>query len=1588
MTITELIDSNPNVIVAKLPSSGISDYFKKHPKNILGVVVTHSRTGRMLTDAWGNPKPEVQGDMMEALSMIPVGNAMRYNHVPGVTVKKESTPLSKETNFDKVIAKTNSENEKHPSRHVCSDGLKCLADSIKEFNTDVEYKDKEGKTHKYTISEDEIKIWVTHQVNKNLYDKAHIMETDWRKYYLGKIEAPQYLEWFERDFVGYDGKEFVPTPIFYSGNIYANVETLKKNKDQIVNMVGNDGFDIQLQRMEEAKPKQLLITDDESQKLRISPFDKIWHDVNIAELSDGTIFDTEGGKDVVQAFMWTYLENIPKNDFKEGKYVTDAYKIRKYWIEKEAFPRGTDEVEKTTIKRIVSLIGEKLFDKFLVQSLTREDKAKIAGIWNSKRNNYSEIQYHKIPVGFTINTRFKGGELKVRSAQREGIAFLNHRGTGIIAYDVGVGKTMTAILAVQDMMEKGLCKRPMIVVPNGVYHKWIGEISGVTAKEDLFKNGKKDKDFKTQKEKSDNRVAKKGDLIAEGILPHIKINDYNNLGAEYLSKAVDDAKAKLKIAKTVASYSITMVTYEGLEKIGFDTRSESALLTRLQESLGQGESGRAGALQEKSAEGWIDDALKNTEVNIEDMGIDCIIVDEAHNFRNLFMEVKGDVGEDGEREKKNFLSGNSSAPSSRAVKLFMLNSYIQTHHNRRNTIGLTATPFTNRATEIYSMMALYDYEGLKDYDAYNLAQFCTTFIDETYEASWTTGGKFEMKPIIRGFNNLPILQSLVFRAINYKTGEEANIQRPTKIMLPLTKDDKGIPLSIEHVAETRLKPSALQAEWMKEIFQFGGKENWQDSKLASYYVQNQKGDIDGRILIALNAARVVTFSPYALRLGGKPLYTTESITPTQFIEGSPKLKYVTECIRTVKKYHEANNTSVSGQVIYADRGTEWFYHIKQYLIENLGYQDFEIQLYTGEASKDKRENIKKDFLNGRCKIIIGTSTMKEGVDLQTYGTVIYNCYLDWNPTDHHQLAGRIWRFGNTYSHVRIVVPLMENSSDIFTWQKLSEKMSRLNSIWTRGNQTKMFEDKELDAEELKKSLINDPKELARTEIEEQLMELNGIKSVLQGDFNELQEAKLYADKFGNLDANLKKYAFEAKNSPRTNWDIKIERIQKVQAMEYDDTDVKSMYRIVRAYAELKDYYGRTSVRDVVEEHAKALKKMKTIEDRVLVSKGLTIQDDISPILAEMKVEADKMLEQEAKIKSQEHFDAIFERVAAEKAELEKRSKPTEERVNEFARLNYLLDCKFEYHACDIYGRVTELKSGKKVEVIEQPKVVLKTDDTPIPTLLFKKKGKSSNNNLWDKYPLAKKFMPTNQKLAVAGYGEEKDHILELVETMLSKLPMVREVLVYDELLQRGTAPQMDYYKVYVHYFLGESDWFITNYEAEEDLFWGFAILNGDSHNAEFGAISRQELVEGGFGNDVHVSGGGLKGSFKQTVELDFYWNIEYLWESKYKLDKKYFHKRPHTLKDSIAKGDDTEGYVEIVEKNEKPIIQSNNNQIKKSDKKEKPSKAENTEGVLSDKEILEKRIATFEKMKRRLDDEEKLVIEKRIAVFTKMLKRL
>jgi hypothetical protein len=328
-------------------------FFKRHPEKVLGKIVTHNpNTGKVLTNAFGKPQPEVRGSLENVINGIDVAIPIRFEHFREPTpVTKVTDQIEPEKDIDRLaraIAKTR---QQQNSKSSGAYDLRPLSETIKSYNTDIEYtdfsKDLKGVRKKYTISDEELKVWVTYQTIQGLFDQDTISKNAWGEYY---ITNPDWMKWFNQSLVCFDGNHWIPSSLFYSGNIYDQVAGMKKNKEIIVATIGEEGYSKQLAQLEASKPLQLLITEDENRKLYLSPFHKIWSEIKISELSDGTIL--KDNYSIGTIFYQHYLADLPEEDFIHERKSTSAYEIFNYFIEKRNFPRNryTDQ-EKAAIKQ-------------------------------------------------------------------------------------------------------------------------------------------------------------------------------------------------------------------------------------------------------------------------------------------------------------------------------------------------------------------------------------------------------------------------------------------------------------------------------------------------------------------------------------------------------------------------------------------------------------------------------------------------------------------------------------------------------------------------------------------------------------------------------------------------------------------------------------------------------------------------------------------------------------------------------------------------------------------------------------------------------------------------------------------------------------------------------------------------------------------------------------------------------------------------------------------------------------------------------------------------------------------------------------
>lgn len=1108
------------------------------------------------------------------------------------------------------------------------------------------------------ISLEEKQAWVYYQKSKG--NKM----TGWDKYDLGKLGVDKARELMEKQALFYLSGDLLPFPVYTYGNIYDRLLDLEKDKQHIIEQYGQQAFDAHKKALDAVKPKEISVrAPDVKDRPKISVVSKFAtneltfkiHSLNEALVDIDLPSDAATNGIPLQRAFSAWMKKLDQTQFQN----VNAYDIQRYYLEARNYPRGMEEAEKEQIEQYAPLEGERLFSRFLFEALTDEDKVKLDFTWNRQYNGQSSVQYQRIPVGFECSALFKTAPLSITPIQREGIAFMTAVGSGLIAYDVGVGKTMTAIINIANALYSGKCKRPLIVVPNPTYNKWLKELFGYT-------------DKVTGQEIS-------------GVLTgtNYTLNDWYNLGT--------DVQGKINLKQPVAEKSVTVLTYEGFMRLGFSPKLMGGLFDELSHIIHQtdpdkGETKRDIAKLNQKLEELIGGSNKETVVNVDSLGFDYICVDEAHNYKNVFSYVPPD--EEGNKRFK--FDGGQSA---RAQKMFFITNYIQRTYGA-NVMMLTATPFTNNPMEIYSMLSMVGYENMKKYGVRNLYDFMETFINQSYEYVMTYQGDIAKKHVVKSFNNRLVLQRLIYNHINYKTGEEAGVKRPCKINLPrTTKTDEQTGLPV------KLPPNEQVVTYLQMT-----DEQESNQAFINHYPNNvPRLEKLKAIMRCLGWSLDNALSPF--------LFT--KLTPTdykEFVEKSPKIMYTVACIRSVKQWHEKRNEPVSGQVIYMNRGKEYFKYIVEYLEKEVGFKPSvkyrgatvsEVEVITSEVSQSRREIIKDAFLDGVVKVIIGTATIREGIDLQRKGTVLYNCYPDWNPTDAKQLEGRIWRQGNEYGYVRVVMPLVQDSMDVFVFQKLEEKTQRINDIWYRSDRGNVLDLDSLDTEEVKFALYTNIAELAKIALEKEQRELDNQLKIIKSQIDTVENVSVYkagllryreiCNKYPN-DWRVSLINFLAQPAelyaPRWGKSVKemeeirekaTELLKDIQAYQDNsqqtDRELLNLYRKVSPTLFVSWYILSPGITpfESLKSYMGAIAKA---EKTVFEAKGYSIDTDFEVVKEQLVAEQNKVEELYKQLNSPENYSLITEEIIRKKEKLKVSGRQPNAAAMDFEKLNHLLAYRF------------------------------------------------------------------------------------------------------------------------------------------------------------------------------------------------------------------------------------------------------------------------------------------------------------------------
>jgi len=824
---------------------------------------------------------------------------------------------------------------------------------------------------------------------------------------------------------------------YFQGDIYDKLERLENDKS----LMSPAQYARQKEGLLKILPAPLKINE-----IKLAPTDDLLKDITINGLS------------LREQFL-NYCDELPWEAFEGSSY----WEIRGYVRGEPVY--GKDAARNAIVRTRRRETASALFKKFLLEELSDEEQKIIEDKFNRTRNAVVIPDYAKVPLVSRVYKNFKSEPLQLRPLQLSGIGFLVNKGVGCLAHEVGAGKTLTSIIAVGELLKRGWCKRPLIVAPRNIYHKWIHEISDV--------------------------------------LPGVKINALANLGSKF--------KGDLS-SLNIADGTVSVVTVEGFQKIGFKKETYENLTGHLRDVIARvNTTKREKALEESKSQELAGKGARGTsaEFFFEDLGFDHLVLDEAHKYKNIFSSAKMEKGQS--NEFRNVQGGGSST---RGVKAYLASQYILDKYGKRGVFLLTATPFTNSPLEYYSMLSLLAKKRLEDSGLINVNSFMTSYMDLKTTFVVKADRTLKEADVIERFKNARSLRRLVGEYFDFKDAEEAGVIRPDK-----------------RRKQVVLPPSELQATYMKA---------------AEALFDDKNG---GGAIVAITELQNITLSPYISRY-----FSGGNVDYKSFVENSPKIHFVMEAIKQVK----SDNPEV-GQVIYMPRGVEYHKLLKEYLIKELNYGPEEVGIISGiENSTDGAiDDMRDRFNSGKVKILIGSDSIKEGIDLQENTTELYALHLPWNPTDLNQIEGRIWRHGNQWKNIRITYPLIENSVDPFIFQKLETKEKRIRDV--RDKTADEIDIGEINFEEMKLDLITDPvlrleaeKTLELSSREKKLSKLKAEHSFMKYTverLDNLNEEISEKQKQKALHPDYEKYADKAVE----NLKVKLARhTEKLRGIDMDD----------------------------------------------------------------------------------------------------------------------------------------------------------------------------------------------------------------------------------------------------------------------------------------------------------------------------------------------------------------------------------------------------------------------------------------------------
>ena len=636
---------------------------------------------------------------------------------------------------------------------------------------------------------------------------------------------------------------------------------------------------------------------------------------------------------------------------------------------------------------------------------------KMEQVYNDLFNNYVPID---IPSEY-IPEHFGGATHNITLRPHQAKAVV--RGTMqplMLAHEVGTGKTFTLISTAMEMRRLGTARKPMIVVQNATVGQFVASAkelypnAKILTLEDSDRNAEGRKNFYAKIRYND------WDMIVVPQSTFEFIPDSEERQMAFIQDKIEEKMIVLEKMRDADKSGRNLITRQAEKEVEQLKEELADLTTTLSEKrTAKEEKKRAVTKQntEVKAREMLERRTDETE-NFDDMGIDALLIDEAHEYKHLGFATAMQRG----------VKGVDPSYSKKSQGVFLKTQAVLSKSHGRNVIFATGTPISNTAAEIWTFMRyLMPSETMKEYGIYYFDDFVRNFGNIQQMLEFTTSGKFRENNRFAGYIDLPELVRIWSSVSDTVRTKDAG---GVSDKIPKMEGDKAQDLYLPQTTALRGIMKYVKAE-LEAYDKMSGKEKKENSHIPlTMYSIAKAAAVDARLVDETAEDDSNSKTNEAVR------QTLRSLKETASYNG------------TVALFADNYQNKTSGFNLYED--------IRRKLIE-AGVPEKQIVVMKSGMTVKKKLEIFDKVNRGEVRVILGsTFTLGTGVNIQERLHTLIHIDAPNRPMDYTQRNGRILRQGNIHKDmnkpVRVLRFGVEDSLDVTAYQRLKTKGAIADSI--------------------------------------------------------------------------------------------------------------------------------------------------------------------------------------------------------------------------------------------------------------------------------------------------------------------------------------------------------------------------------------------------------------------------------------------------------------------------------------------------------------------------------------------------------------